>query len=68
MKRVFLCVLDSVGIGNAPDAHLFGDKGADTLKSISLSPEFHIPNLLEMGLGCVDGVDYLEKKIYNYCV
>lgn len=61
MKRVFLCVLDSVGIGNAPDAHLFGDKGADTLKSISISPEFHIPNLLEMGLGCIDGVDYLEK-------
>ncbi len=61
MKRVFLCVLDSVGIGNAPDAHLFGDKGADTLRSISSSPEFHIPNLLEMGLGCIDSVDYLEK-------
>lgn len=61
MKRVFLCVLDSVGIGNAPDAHIFGDKGADTLRSISSSPEFHIPNLLEMGLGHIDGVDYLEK-------
>ncbi len=61
MKRVFLCVLDSVGIGNAPDAHFFGDKGADTLRSISSSPEFHIPNLLKMGLGCIDGVDYLEK-------
>ena len=33
-KRVHLIVLDSVGIGESPDAHLFGDEGADTLGHI----------------------------------
>ncbi len=62
MKKVFLCVLDSVGIGNAPDAHLFGDRSADTMKSISSSPEFRIPNLLRMGIGNIDGIGYLPKE------
>jgi len=61
MKRIFLCVLDSVGIGNAPDAEVFGDKDSDTMRSISASPEFRIPNLLKMGLGNIDGIDYLPK-------
>ena len=61
-KRVFVTVLDSVGIGYEPDAHLFGDVGANTMKSISKSREFNIPSLLSMGLGCIDGVDYLEKE------
>lgn len=62
MKRIFLCVLDSVGIGNAPDAEVFGDKGSDTMRSISASSEFRIPNLLKMGLGNIDGIDYLPKE------
>ncbi len=62
MKRIFLCVLDSVGIGNAPDAEVFGDKGANTMKSISSSQEFRIPNLLKMGSGNIDGIDYLPKE------
>lgn len=62
MKRVFLCVLDSVGIGNAPDAEVFGDKNSDTMRSISASREFEIPNLLKMGLGNIDGIDYLPKE------
>ena len=37
MKRVFLIVLDSCGIGYEPDADLFGDVGANTLKRISAS-------------------------------
>lgn len=61
MSRIFLCVLDSFGIGNAPDAENFGDKGANTLKSISQSQKFNIKNLIAMGLGNIDGVDYLEK-------
>ena len=60
-KRVFLLVLDSLGIGAAPDAAQFGDEGANTLKRISASKNFNIPNLIAMGLGNVDGVDYLEK-------
>ena len=37
IKRIFLIVLDSCGIGNAPDARAFGDEGANTVKSISKS-------------------------------
>ena len=61
MKRVFLIVLDSFGIGALPDAHLFGDSGANTLKSISSSAKFNIPNLTKCGIGNIDGVDFLEK-------
>lgn len=61
MKRVFLIVLDSFGIGALPDANLFGDDGANTLKSISKSPHFYIPNLIKCGIGNIDGVDFLEK-------
>ncbi len=61
MRRVFLIVLDSVGIGALPDAKNYGDEGANTLKSISKSKEFNIPNLIKMGLGNISGVDYLEK-------
>ncbi len=60
-KRVFLIVLDSVGIGYEPDAHLFGDVGANTMKSISSSDKFNIPNLLSFGLSHIDGVDYLPR-------
>ena len=55
-KRVFLTVLDSLGIGAMPDAHLFGDEGANTLLGISRSDKFNIPNLLSLGLGSIDGV------------
>ena len=61
MKRVFLIVLDSCGIGYEPDADLFGDIGANTLQRISASGKFNIPTLIKMGIGNIDGVDYLEK-------
>lgn len=60
MRRVFLIVLDSVGIGNAPDAAAFGDAGAHTLRSISRSEKFHIPNLCAMGLPLLEGMDFLK--------
>ena len=62
MNRVFIIVLDSFGIGELPDADKFGDSGSNTLKSISKSKNFYIPNLLNIGLGNIDGVDYLERK------
>lgn len=62
MKRIFLIVLDSLGIGEAPDADKFSDVGADTLKRISASKEFRIPNLLNLGLGEIDGINYLPKN------
>lgn len=60
-ERVFLVVLDSVGIGAAPDAAAFGDAGADTMKSISREPGFRVPHLLSLGLGNIDGLSYLGK-------
>ena len=59
IKRVFLIVLDSCGIGDAPDAKLFGDEGANTVKSISKSKQFKIKNLLSMGFSNIDGLSYL---------
>lgn len=59
MKRVFIIVLDSVGIGEAPDAASFGDVGANTMRSISRSPYFNVKNLLKAGLGNINGLDYL---------
>ena len=60
MKRIFLFVLDSCGIGEAPDAAAFGDAGANTMKRISASPAFCADNLTRLGLGAIDGVDYLD--------
>ena len=57
MKKVFVIVLDSLGIGAAPDAIDFGDEGADTLGRISKSKCFKIPNLTALGLGNIDGVE-----------
>lgn len=59
-KRVFLIVLDSCGIGEMPDAADFGDKGANTLKSISKSEYFSISTMKELGYFNIDGVDYLD--------
>lgn len=61
MKRAFLIVLDSFGIGALPDADKFGDLGANTLGSIRKSEYFSIPNLVSLGLGNIDGVDNIEK-------
>lgn len=61
MKRVFLIVLDSLGIGNAPDAKAFGDEGANTLKRISASPDFSAKNLISLGLSDINVVDYLAS-------
>lgn len=49
-NRVILIVLDSVGIGEMPDAADYGDKGADTLGHALGSREVSIPNLRAMGL------------------
>ena len=61
-KRVFWIVLDSCGIGYEPDAHEFGDVGADTLRRIHQSPAFSVDNLISLGLGNIDGIDYLRKE------
>ena len=61
MKRIFLIVLDSCGIGAMPDSESFGDVGVNTLRACTTSDKLHIPNLIAAGLGNLDGVDYLPK-------
>lgn len=56
MKRIFLIVLDSFGIGEAPDAKEFGDGGTSTLRSCYETGKLHIPTLESLGFGCIDGV------------
>ena len=62
MKRVFLIVLDSFGIGAMPDAAVFGDVGVNTLAACATSKELHIPNMIAAGLGNIDGVSCLPKS------
>ena len=59
MKRVFLFVLDSCGAGELPDAAKYGDFGVNTLRSCSTSKLLNIPNMLQGGLGNIDGLDFL---------
>ncbi len=61
IKRVFLFVLDSCGIGEAPDASDFGDEGCNTIKSISKSKEFNISTLKELGYTHICGLSFLGK-------
>ena len=56
MKRVFLIVLDSFGIGEMEDAASYGDVNVNTLRSVSSSPFFHVPHLRELGLFDIEGV------------
>ncbi|HCM13441.1 MAG TPA: phosphopentomutase, partial [Lachnospiraceae bacterium] len=56
MKRVFLVVLDSVGIGELPDASAYGDVGSHTLYAASTSRYFNMPNMRRLGLFHIDGV------------
>jgi phosphopentomutase len=52
-RRVALIVLDSLGMGEMPDAAAWGDAGADTLGHICESREVRLPNLRAWGLGNV---------------
>jgi phosphopentomutase len=48
--RVIWIVLDSVGVGEMPDAEVYGDKGSDTLGNIARERPLHLPNLRSLGL------------------
>ena len=61
MKRIFLFVLDSFGIGAMPDAESFGDVGVNTLASCAASAELKIPNMIAAGLGNIQGVTCLPR-------
>ncbi len=59
MKRVFLIVLDSFGIGEAPDADRFGDVGANTLRSCFNTGILNLKNMISLGLSSIAGNEYL---------
>ena len=61
MKRIFLIVLDSFGIGQMPDSATFGDTGVNTLASCAATGALYIPNMIAAGLGNIDGVSCLPK-------
>ena len=63
-KRIHLVVLDSVGIGEAPDAVEFGDEGSHTLGHIAEVAGLTVPNMQKMGLGNIEtlkGIDPAES-------
>ena len=63
MKRVVLIVLDSVGVGEMPDAKMYGDKGSHTLDhTFEACNGLNIPNLKKLGLGNIEGVKALGKE------
>ncbi len=56
-RRVVLIVLDSVGIGHAPDAKLYGDEGANTIAHVAQSLHgLNVPHLASLGLGKISPI------------
>jgi phosphopentomutase len=64
VKRVFLIIMDSFGIGAEPDAAKFGDEGTNTIRSCSFSTKFECPNLARMGLFQIDGINCGRKEYH----
>ncbi|MEF7563176.1 phosphopentomutase [Bacillus infantis] len=69
-KRIFLIVMDSVGIGEAADAERFGDKGSDTLGHIAERMNgLNMPNMGRLGLSNIKeikGIEKAEKPLASY--
>src|SRR5579883_1864568 len=59
-RRVIWIVLDSVGIGEMPDAAKYGDVGSDTLGNIAKKRQLHLPNLVKLGLANIKPLEGLE--------
>lgn len=59
--RIFWIVLDSAGIGDAPDAALFGDEGSNTIKRCYDSGKLKVPNMQRLGLFNINGMAYGES-------
>ena len=60
--RVIWLVIDSVGIGEMPDAGDYGDEGSNTLENLYReNPRLKLPNLEKMGLGLIEGVSVIPR-------
>ena len=70
MKRVFLIVLDSFGIGALPDAEQYGDGGSNTLGAIRKNSRFSAKQLADLGLFHIDGVEPLpgQSPAFSGCI
>ena len=64
MKRVFLIVLDSVGVGEMPDAVAFGDQGSHTVYAASHYDGFYMSNMQKLGFFNLDGMKVDEKHAW----
>ena len=63
MNRVIWVVIDSVGVGALKDSEQLGDVGVNTLGNIVKNhKDINIPNMIKLGLGNIDGIDYLQKE------
>ena len=61
--RVFWIVLDSAGIGNAPDAEQFGDAGSNTWKRCFDTGKLEIPNMERLGIYQINGMEYAKSQV-----
>lgn len=61
-KRVFVIVIDSLGIGAMPDAYMYGDEGTDTLGHIASHRKLKIPNLKALGLANLCQLEQIEPE------
>ena len=59
--RVIWIVLDSVGVGEMPDAAAYGDNGSDTLGNIARVCGLDVPNLCRLGLGNLKPIPQLPR-------
>ena len=66
MSRVFLIVLDSVGIGEMPDAKEYGDEGSHTVYAASKDAAFYMPNMKKLGFFNLDGMKVDEKHTWAF--
>lgn len=65
-ERVFLIVLDSVGIGELPDAKDYGDEGSNTLKACFDTGKLNVPNLRHIGLFNIEGNQYGGEEDFPF--
>ena len=65
MRRVFVLVLDSLGVGALPDAEAMGDGGSHTLDHLVEAAGLTAPHLIGSGLGCIEGVSSLPCEPSN---
>lgn len=65
--RVFLVVLDGVGIGWSPDAAEYGDAGADTLGHVTAAESLYLPEFAKLGLYNIEGASFYNPEPADGC-